>query len=458
MRTSISEQIAGFIAVADFNDIPECTLSYTKERVLDIIGACLAGSRGWQYSTGIVKGLKGLAMGSSTVIGCRERLSCPAAAMVNTAFGHAMELDDGHKNAGVHAGTVVVPTALAVGETLHSSGKEVLASIVLGYEIIYRIARNINPAQITKGFHPSATCGTFGAAAVTAKLLGLNEKQIGAALGLSGLQTAGLMEATISGQASKGVMVGHAAFAGIVSAWLSKEDIVGPDSIFEGRHGVFNTMSEKIDRENVLKGLGTRFEIADTYTKLYPTCRHIHPVIEGIIGLKERYGFSEDDVLEVAVGTHKVAAELTGNIFGPEDSAEARFSTPFITAIALKEGTVGMRHLEAGFLTDPHIREIAQLVRVRVDEEIDSIFPRKRGARVAVVLKDGTRLENTIFDLKGSPGLPVDRDIINNKFIACASGVLPQERISQIIAITDRFEDLEDVGIIMKLLCQQEEY
>ncbi len=449
---SISEQIAEYVVAAKFSDIPASTLSYTKERILDIAGACLAGSRGWEYSTEVIKGFREFSVGSSTIIGHGERLSCPAAAMVNSAFGHAVELDDGHRNAGVHAGTVVVPTALAVGETLHSSGKEVLVSIILGYDIVYRIARSLNPAQIKKGFHPSASCGTFGAAVAAAKLLGLNKRQVSAALGLAGLQTAGLMEATISGQASKGIMVGHAASAGIISAWLAKQDIVGPDSIFEGKHGIFNTISENVDQESVLRDIGKRFEIVDTYTKLYPTCRHTHPVIESIIDLKKEHHFSEEDICKVVVGTHEVAVRLTGSICTPVVSAEARFSTPFITAVTIREGTVAMQHLETGFLTDENIRKIARLVEVRVDEKINDLFPQKRGAKVEIYLNDGTRLEKTTFTLKGSPDFPVDSTVIDQKFLNCASGIVSQEKISRFITMIEKFEELLDISSIMRLL------
>ncbi|MCR4440741.1 MAG: MmgE/PrpD family protein [Peptococcaceae bacterium] len=449
---SLSEKLAGFVAGTDFDDIPANIASYTKERVLDIMAACIAGSRGWEYGAELVKGLKDVAMGFSTVIGRSERLSCPAAAMVNSAFGHAVELDDGHKNAGVHAGTVVVPAALAVGEALRSTGKDVLASIVLGYDIVYRIARSVNPAQIKKGFHPSATCGTFGAAAAAASLLGLDDKQTAAALGLSGMQAAGLMEATLSGQASKCVMVGHAAFAGIVSAWLAKEGLVGPRSILEGQYGIFNTMSEEVDCVSAAGDLGKRFEIVDTYTKLYPTCRHIHPVIESIAALKEECGFSAEDVSRVAVGTHEVAMNLTGHIYEPEDSARARFSIPFISAVVLREGSVGMRHLEPRYLSDPDLKKTARLVEVTVDEEVNRMFPGKRGARVEVFLKDGTRLEKTIYVLKGSPEMPVGWDIICQKFFECASGLMPEKNIFRLVEAIERIEELEDVSRLMELL------
>lgn len=449
----ISRQFADYIAATEFESIPETTVELTKERLIDNIGAGLAGSRSWEFNHRLVKGLKELGSGSATVFGSGEKLSCAAAALANSAFCHSLELDDGHNNAGVHAGAVVIPTALSVGEKMNSSGKELITSIVLGYEVIYRIARSINPNQIRKGFHPSSTCGIFGAAAVAGKLLGLNKDSITNALGLAGLQSAGLMESTLSGQSSKCVMVGHASYAGILSAWLAKEGLQGPSSIFEGKFGFFNTMSEDVQTGNVLEGLGTRFEISDTYTKLYPTCRHIHPAIESVFSLKEEYGFSAEEISRVVVGTHEVAVNMTGRIFEPRDSSEARFSLPYIIAVAIREGSVGVRHLDKSFFSDPILKELSGRVEVRLDREVSGKFPAKRGARVQVILKDGRILEKTTYVLKGSPDLPVDRNEIHKKFFECASGVLKQESAVDFIDAVNGIQDRSDTRVIMKLLC-----
>lgn len=449
----ISRQFADYIAKTEFGSIPEATVELTKDRLIDNIGAGLAGSRSWEFSHRLLKGLKELGSGSATVFGCEEKLSYAAAALANSAFCHSLELDDGHNNAGVHAGAVVIPTALSVGEKMNSSGKDLITSIVLGYEVIYRIARNINPNQIRKGFHPSSTCGIFGAAAVAAKLLGLDEDGITNALGLAGLHSAGLMEATLSEQSSKCVMVGHASYAGILSAFLAKEGLQGPSSIFEGKFGFFNTMSEDVRVEDVLEGLGTRFEISDTYIKLYPTCRHIHPAIESLFFLKEEYGFSAGEISRVIVGTHEVAVDLTGRIFEPADPSEARFSLPYIAAVAIREGSVGVRHLEKDFFSDPVLRELAGRIEVRLDPEVNGEFPTKRGARVQVILKDGRSLEKTTYVLKGSPDLPVDRNEIHGKFFECASRILKQETAVALIDAVNGIQCHADTRSIMKLIC-----
>lgn len=449
---SISEKIADFLTQTNYDDIPGKVIDFTKERVLDIIGVCIAGSYNWEYTNNIINSVYNLATGSSTVIGHKEKLSCPYAAMVNAAYGHSLELDDGHRNAGVHAGAVIIPTALSVAELLHSPGKEVILSIILGYDIVYRIARAVNPAQIKKGFHPSAACGSIGAAVTTSKLLGLNKKQTSAAMNLSLIQTSGTMEATISGQASKSIMVGHAALIGIVSAWMSKEGIIGPKEAFEGKYGFFNNMSSNVNQNSVFKEIGRQFEILDTYTKLYPTCRHIHPVIEGILLLKNKYKFSINDIEEVIVGTHQVAINIAGNIYFPKNSREASFSIPYITAIALKENFVELKHLESIFLNDNRIQNLAKLVKLNVDDEINKIFPKQRGAKVEILFKNGKKIKKTLYVLKGSPELPASKEVINKKFASCVSSVLSTESYSEMIRLIDGLDSLEDITFFMKFL------
>ena len=451
-KMTVSEELAAFIVNTGFSQLPAGTVSLAKERALDIAGACLAGSRGWDYSKELVRGLRSLGPGEVSVFGCKERLSCHGAAMVNAAYGHALELDDGHTNAGVHAGAVVVPTALAVGQTIRASGQDVLVSIVLGYDIVYRLARSLNPAQIKKGFHPSATCGVFGAAAAAAKLLGLDRQKTAHALGLAAMQAAGLMEATLSGQGAKCVMVGHASLAGIVAAQLAREGLPGPSTALEGKYGFFNTMSENVAKDDVLKDLGKRYEIADTYVKLYPTCRHIHPAIECILSLQEEYGFSHEDVAKIVVGTHEVAVELTGHIYVPANGAEARFSLPYILAVVLREGTIGTRHLGSGYLSDQAIKKTAQLVEVKLDEEVNRAFPAQRGARVEVILRDGRVLEKNTYILKGSPDQPVGWGEIYSKYMECAEDIVDQSNAASFAAAVSDLERQNDIDEIMSYL------
>jgi 2-methylcitrate dehydratase PrpD len=453
---SVSSKLAEFIFNISIKDIPERIINYAKERTLDIIGACVAGSHSWNYNLKIIKGLTQINVGNSSIIGRTERLSCPSAAMVNSAYGHALELDDGHKNAGVHAGTVIVPTALAVGELLHSKGEDILVSIILGYDIIYRVARTMNPMLIKKGFYPSSVCGTLGAATTATKLLSLNAKEISNALGLAGLQTAGIREASLSAQSSKSVMVGHASFTGIISAWLAQGKLVGPNSIFEGKYGLLNIMSNKVNYENIIHNLGERFEVSDTYVKLYPTCRHIHPIIEGIIHLKEKYGFTLSDVERVIIGTHEIALDVIGKIYRPENMEQAQFSLPYITAIVLKFGSIGIQHLKKDYLLDQDLLKIARLVEVKLDNKVNNMFPGKRGASIELILKSGEKLKEVVYILKGSPELPVDWNTIYKKYINCTTGVFLEKEANRLADQIHNLEKIEDITKVMSLLVRED--
>lgn len=451
---SISEELGLFIQNTTYDSLPEDIVMRAKERILDTLAACLAGSYGWEYPEELIDSMGCCGTGESVVFGRTERKSCAGAAMINAAFAHAVELDDGHRNAGVHAGATIVPTALAVGAKLGSSGKDVLAAIALGYDLTYRFARNMNPAEIEKGFHPSATCGTLGSAAVTAKLLKCSAANSANALGLAGLQAAGLMEATLSGQTSKCVMVGHGALAGILSGFMASNGLPSPQRIFEGKHGFLQAMSRDVPVEEITKDLGERFEISDTYVKLYPTCRHSHVAIEGIAALKEENRFLPDDIEKIAVGTFPIAYNLTGTVHEPKDAASARFSMPFAVAVSLVKGSVGMVDLEGAALQDPLLLSLARKVDVCVDEAITREFPKRRGARIQVFLKDGRTLEKTVFTLKGSPDLPVGWEDLRQKFVDCAAPVFGTEQIRNLVEGIHSFETLPGLSGLTALLAK----
>ena len=165
----VAEKFANFIAGTTYDALPDEIVAAAKERILDTIGAAVAGSANWEYRDNFLNACRSFGQGCWNVIGSPAReFPLARAAMINSTFAHAIELDDGHKNAGVHAGASVVPTALTLGAGFGSTGKDVITAVVLGYDIVYRLASSMAPYQIEKGFHPSGNDDTVGAAAVAA--------------------------------------------------------------------------------------------------------------------------------------------------------------------------------------------------------------------------------------------------------------------------------------------------
>lgn len=449
----ITQQFGEFIAKTNYEDLPQAVVEQAKERIMDTLGAAIAGSCNWEYAQQLKTAVSCLGKGGCTVIGGSEAVYSPAhAAMIDATLAHSVELDDGHKNAGCHAGAVIVPTALVLGRALGRSGKEVIAAVAIGYEVTYRIASHVNPKQISKGFHPSSNCGAYGAMAVAGKLLGLNGEQLANGLGQAGMLASGTMEATRSGQRSKCVQVGSAAYNGITAAYLAGTGMEGCLSALEGKDGLFHTQSENVDVQDVCRGLGQVYTIADTYNKMYPSCRHAQPGIEAVLDLAAEHGIAPEDVEKIWIGTHQVAYDLTGMIKAPQNSGEAKFSLAYGSAVALREHSFGVSHLTADSYTDPSNLELAQKVTCAVDPQVQAKFPKQRGARVRITLKNGVEYEKELYDLKGSPNNPVGWKELEAKFLANAKAAMPEERARDLLVMLARFETLENVERVMVLL------
>ena len=143
----LTQKFAAFIAGTNYDDLPEQVVMLAKERIMDTLGAAIAGSVNWEYAAQLREACKKLGSGECSVIGGEKCYPAAHAAMINATYAHSVELDDGHKNAGCHAGAVVVPTALTMAQAMGKSGRELIAAVAIGYEVTYRIASHVNPAR-----------------------------------------------------------------------------------------------------------------------------------------------------------------------------------------------------------------------------------------------------------------------------------------------------------------------
>lgn len=448
----LTQKFAAFIAGTNYDDLPEQVVMLAKERIMDTLGAAIAGSVNWEYAAQLREACKKLGSGECSVIGGEKCYPAAHAAMINATYAHSVELDDGHKNAGCHAGAVVVPTALTMAQAMGKSGRELIAAVAIGYEVTYRIASHVNPAQINKGFHPSSNCGAYGAAAVAGKLMGLNGEQLANALGQAGMLASGTMEATKSGQRAKCVQVGNAAYNGILAACLAQTGMEGCLTALEGPNGLFATQSENVDVEDVCRDLGKVYTIGDTYNKMYPSCRHAQPGIEAALDLGVEHRIDPADVAAVHIGTHKVAYELTGIIKEPKNSGEAKFSLAYGSAVALRRHRFGVADLMERSYTDPETLRLADKVTCEIDPDVQAVFPKKRGAKVRIELKDGTVYEKELYDLKGSPGNPVSIGELERKFMSSAGAAMPEIRAQQLLELLRDVEALDSVDGLVSLL------
>ena len=198
--------------------------------------------------------------------------------MANGTAFHSIEMDDVNNEASLHPGVVAFPTALSMADLAHVSGKDFIAAVVAGYDVIVRLGRALQPAEhYGRGFHPTGTCGAFGAAVVAGRLLGLQGDDFIHALGIAGSQTAGSMEFLAQGAWTKRLHPGWASHSGSWAALLARSGYTGPTTILEGRDGFLQAYSGNPDMSLVLQDLGDEYLITRTAIKPHACCRYVIP-------------------------------------------------------------------------------------------------------------------------------------------------------------------------------------
>lgn len=416
----LRKQLADFIRNTSFETLPRNVIHQTKLCLLDLIGVALAGSR--QRVTAIAHETISAAGGEPhvTVWGFDRRVPVPTAAMLNAVSGHAIDMDDGHRFANGHPGVVSIPPAIALAEHADLTGRELIESVVVGYEFFIRIGSALNPELLQRGFHTTATVGSIASAAAASKLLALTGRQTEQALALAALQSAGLLEVLTSGESGKSFQVGKAAQSGILAALMARSGADGPERVFEGEKGFFNAFSGKaIDPEALCSGIGRDFGIPGVYFKRHAACRHIHSALDALAEIVAATAPAPDEIQAIDIETYSIARNLTGHIAGAESELGAKFSTPIAVGLYLVFGRSDAGVFTHANVADPRVRRIAERVTVKIDPTRDAALPDKRSARVTVHASTGTQSREVLYS-KGEPEFPLTDAEMQAKFEANA--------------------------------------
>lgn len=441
---SLSYEIAKMVSATRYEDLSEEVVQFTKLCILDWLGSALAGEKQGpvQMIGDLVREMGGHPQASLVGGG---KTSVLHASLMNGAASHIMELDDIHKASIIHAATVVIPAALAVAEWKRKSGKDLIVATVIGYDICYRIGEAVSPSHYYY-WHNTATCGTFGAAAAAAKLMGLNEEQIVHTLGSAGTQAAGLWEFIENGSMSKQLHPGKASMNGLLAALLAEKGFTGATYILEGKRGFFQAMSEKFDVSRITNGLGKKFKIVENSFKIHASCRHTHPAIDLILEIQKETSLSASDVDKIYVKAYQAALNITDNP-NPQTVYEAKFSLQFCTALAFIKKSAGLGDFQEQSLKDGMIAEMMKKVEVSVDTEINAAYPEKWGTAVEVLLKDGKRFHIKTEFPKGDPESPVTEELIF-KFRQMTED-RPQELANRYISRIMNLEEMTDAASLL---------
>ena len=447
MAQDYLDQLAEFVAETRWEDFDATTVA-AKDVVLDTIGAILAGSRLSENANfaGLAVTMSG--PGNATVMGHGHRVQPVWATMVNATAGVSLEMDEGNRLGGGHPSIHVTPGAIAVGEDLGRSGREVLESIIVGYEVVSRIG---SATQIRPEVHSHGTWGTIGAAAATARLMGFDAGQTRLAMNLAmSMSPANTWTPCIEGATVRNLYPGRSGFQGIMAAHLSR---CGYTAIADGPADLYRTfLGEGFDPEAVVDGLGKpgEFRIQRNYFKFHACCLYNHPVLDAVQDLLREEPFAPSDVKSIAVTAPPIAGIMADP--HPDNMLAAKFSIPYAVAAAVCYGRTDVSAFWPERVGSADIRQLAERVSLDSDPEMNLRRYDYPAARVSVHLNDGRVRRAEVTSQRGDFSNPAGREDLLGKFNLLSRDTLETKGVRQVIATVNCLDGLSDIGELTALL------
>ena len=444
-----SETIGRFAGELKLADVPPAVVEKAKLVFLDTIGIALASSTMdfGLMAINVARKLGGPK--ASLLIGTSDRVAAANAVIANGTLAHGLDYDDTLEEAIVHTGCCAGITALAAGEEVGATGAAVLEAAIVGTEVLCKVGL-VAPGKFhARGFHPTAICSTFGAAAAAGKLYGLNLNQWVDAFGLCGSQSSGIIEYLSDGTWTKRIHPGWSAHGGVIATLLAKEGFRGPAKVLEGTHGFFSAFGGKndYDFEKILE-LGQRWEIPRLTFKSYPCGSISHPYMDCALRIKQKHSPHPDQIMEVICRTaegpvHRLWEPLA-NKQKPVSSYGAKFSLPYSIAVMLIRGRAGLEEFSESAIRDHELLALAAKVRYEIDPTID--YPRHFEGHVQLKMKDGSVFTEDQLHPRGGYEDPLPPEEIEAKFHANARLALAEHDVEEIIRLVQQLEALPSIS------------
>ncbi|UWG98908.1 MmgE/PrpD family protein [Dehalobacter sp. DCM] len=462
----IARQIAEIGESLKLKDIDKRTIENAKIFMLDTLGCMLSGSQIQSAKSVRAAALNLTNEGEATIFGSGKKTNAMLAALANGTAGHSQDYDDDHREGIQHASVAVLPAVLALAEKHKKSGRDVLLAYIYGSDITIRAGEAFLGTTYYSGWHPTGTCGVFGATGGACKVLGLNADQTTNALGVAGSEAAGLGEFNQAGAWTKRFHAGHSAMGGVLASYMGEQDYFGPATVFEGRHGFLNGFSFKGTKEDphpegiydaakLTVNFGKKWEMADNSIKLHACCRFSNNLCDCAIDIfKQGCDFNQIESIHADVNQF-----TEYNLCYPEDlkrhpvnPVNAQFSLFYEIACGLVKGAVLPESFTEQAIKDERIARLSDLITWKVDPEFEAVYPERYPARVTVKTKDGKIYVGEVQYPKGDPEYPATKEEVTFKFLANAANTIGSVKAKRICELVDHIETLENIDELISCM------
>jgi 2-methylcitrate dehydratase PrpD len=434
--TDVTAELAEFAAGIRYDALPAAVRTRVEDIVLDAFANALAGYDA-QETAAVLAFAAGLGASEESSLVGGGRLSTAGAVVGNGYLITAMTVCDIHRPTTCHVTPEVVAPALVVAERNHCSGAELLAAVAAGLETTTRVGLGLRPPVLRqRGWHAPGIIGPFGGAAATGRLLGFDGARMAHAFGLAASQAAGtyahLGTPTMKFQQARG------ALSGMLAGTLAAESFTSGAGVLTHPDGLFATYSDGGDPDAVLRDIGDDWELTRISLRRWPVAVHLLPVVTGLLRLTAD-GIRPD---RVRVAVSPLAYDMHAHVAW-DNRFRARLSTPWVTAVVLRDGRCGFGQFTAQRVADP---AVALFARDRVEVVADPELANGT-ARIEV---DG-RTEHVAVST-GEPSAPLTRADLVEKFREAAAMRLRGGRAEVALELLDGLAGLPDVGVLLDVL------
>jgi 2-methylcitrate dehydratase PrpD len=436
MPENLTKTLVERMAQIRSDGLPPQAEHQAKRCLLDYLGAAFVGAKMLEDKVGRLMSMDDPASSSASPIGFSQKTPLLTAALINGLSSHVAEMDDGVRFGMIHPGSPIISALLPAAEHFRVRGSDLLMGIVIGYEAALRIAVSIQPSHYQRGYHPSATCGSIGAAVGLAAMLGLNATAMEHALAAAAVTASGTLKVIGDDSELKPYNTAHAATSAVQAYMMARAGFPGPHDSLSGKTGFLEMCSDHCDTSRILSDCNAGLWIQQVYVKPYAACRHAHPAIEACISLRDDPAYHSPDINEIRVITY-------GGLAGRHDHrqttgvASAKMSIPCSVAVALARGGAGISDFTEEIIRDPHIRNLAGKVSVIEAPALTAQVPDKRAAFVEIHMANGRVLKASTTYPKGEPENPMTDEELKQKFsdLAAHGGKTGAEICSVIDAV-----------------------
>ncbi len=454
MTKAISRQWAEYAVALQYDDLPPDVVREAKRFLLDAIGCAFGGYHieDCRIAHEVTRELGGRR--EATIIGFGDKTSAVNASFVNSLMVRVMDYNDVYWKQDPCHPSDLIPAALAIGEREHRSGRDLITALVIAYDLEMRLCEAAVPGIRELGWH-HATLTQFASPVVAGKMLGLTVDQLVHAIGISGAHN-GTLGVVTAGKLTmmKNTVDPMATQSGVMAALLARRGFVGPETIFEGREGLFAEVGREWRPEKLTEGLGSEFRIMHCSMKPYPSEALTHSPITATLRLVHDHRLTPEDIGEVMITSIGRAAEILADPskYDITSKETADHSLPYCIAAAIVDREVTPRQFQPDRLRDPRILGLVSKVKVRADDAFERMFPEMQPCRVDIRTTSGQTLTCRIDYPKGDPRDPLSDGELRRKFAALADGIISDERQQLIHQLIDDLESLDDIGELMNQL------